>query len=43
METECLKSNSTILKEVGLGLLKLVSSHRGLTYDYLLHQVFGLR
>lgn len=34
METECLKPNSTILNDIGLGLLKLVSSHRGLTYGF---------
>jgi hypothetical protein len=28
---ECLKSNSTVLPEIGLALLKFVSSHRGLT------------
>jgi hypothetical protein len=31
---ECLKSNSTVLPEIGLALLKFVSSHRGLTYVY---------
>lgn len=29
---ECLKSTSTVLPEIGLALLKFVSSHRGLTY-----------
>lgn len=28
---ECLKSHSTVLPEIGLALLKFVSSHRGLT------------
>ncbi|KAI1843381.1 hypothetical protein JX266_010378 [Neoarthrinium moseri] len=31
LETECLKPDSTILVEIGLALLKFVSSHRGLT------------
>ena len=31
---ECLKSTSTVLPEIGLALLKFVSSHRGLTYVY---------
>ncbi|TVY50113.1 Cat eye syndrome critical region protein-like protein [Lachnellula occidentalis] len=31
LEMECLKPNSTILPEIGLALLKFVSSHRGLT------------
>jgi hypothetical protein len=30
-ETECLKPNSTVLVDIGLALLKFVSSHRGLT------------
>jgi hypothetical protein len=29
---ECLKHHSTVLPEIGLALLKFVSSHRGLTY-----------
>lgn len=32
---ECLKSHSTVLPEIGLALLKFVSSHRGLTYAAL--------
>ncbi|RDW89086.1 hypothetical protein BP6252_01118 [Coleophoma cylindrospora] len=31
LEMECLKSQSTVLPELGLALLKFVSSHRGLT------------
>ncbi|KAG0649550.1 Histone-lysine N-methyltransferase [Hyphodiscus hymeniophilus] len=31
LEMECMKSSSTILPEIGLALLKFVSSHRGLT------------
>ncbi|TAQ88317.1 hypothetical protein B7494_g3340 [Chlorociboria aeruginascens] len=31
LEMECLKSDSTVLPEIGLALLKFVSSHRGLT------------
>ncbi|KAL3427804.1 PHD-finger domain-containing protein [Phlyctema vagabunda] len=31
LEMECLKSHSTVLPEIGLALLKFVSSHRGLT------------
>ena len=31
---ECLKSHSTVLPEIGLALLKFVSSHRGLTYVF---------
>ncbi|KAE8453803.1 hypothetical protein EG329_009315 [Mollisiaceae sp. DMI_Dod_QoI] len=31
LEMECLKQNSTVLPEIGLALLKYVSSHRGLT------------
>ncbi|KAM5370652.1 hypothetical protein ACJZ2D_008366 [Fusarium nematophilum] len=33
IETECLKPNSTVLADIALALLKLVSSHRGLTHD----------
>lgn len=29
---ECMKSHSTVLADIGLALLKFVSSHRGLTY-----------
>jgi len=32
LEMECLKTYSTLLPEMGLALLKFVSSHRGLTY-----------
>lgn len=28
---ECMKSHSTVLSDIGLALLKFVSSHRGLT------------
>ncbi|KAK6067597.1 PHD-finger domain-containing protein [Seiridium cupressi] len=31
LETECLKHHSTVLIDIGLALLKFVSSHRGLT------------
>lgn len=31
LETECLKHHSTVLLDIGLALLKSVSSHRGLT------------
>ncbi|SCV51381.1 related to nasopharyngeal carcinoma susceptibility protein LZ16 [Fusarium fujikuroi] len=33
IETECLKPNSSILADIALALLKLVSSHRGLTHE----------
>ncbi|RGP63826.1 hypothetical protein FLONG3_9794 [Fusarium longipes] len=33
IEAECLKPNSTILADIALALLKLVSSHRGLTHE----------
>lgn len=33
LETECLKPQSTVLVDIGLALLKFVSSHRGLTPD----------
>lgn len=33
LEAECLKPHSTILVDIGLALLKFVSSHRGLTHD----------
>jgi len=29
---ECMKNNSTVLADIGLALLKFVSSHRGLTF-----------
>jgi len=29
---ECMKSHSTVLANIGLALLKFVSSHRGLTF-----------
>jgi hypothetical protein len=31
LEMECMKSHSTVLSDIGLALLKFVSSHRGLT------------
>ncbi|KAI1133547.1 hypothetical protein F5Y10DRAFT_964 [Nemania abortiva] len=33
LEAECLKPQSTTLVDIGLALLKFVSSHRGLTHD----------
>ncbi|KAI1328293.1 hypothetical protein F5Y16DRAFT_369343 [Xylariaceae sp. FL0255] len=33
LEAECLKPKSTVLLQIGLALLKFVSSHRGLTPD----------
>jgi hypothetical protein len=38
---ECMKSHSTVLSDIGLALLKFVSSHRGLTSvsTYLLSSV----
>ncbi|KAF4462911.1 nasopharyngeal carcinoma susceptibility LZ16 [Fusarium albosuccineum] len=33
IETECLKPNSPVLADIALALLKLVSSHRGLTHE----------
>ncbi|KAJ8116286.1 hypothetical protein ONZ43_g4475 [Nemania bipapillata] len=33
LEAECLKPESTTLVDIGLALLKFVSSHRGLTHD----------
>ncbi|KAI0453661.1 hypothetical protein F5B21DRAFT_478796 [Xylaria acuta] len=33
LEAECLKPQSTVLVDIGLALLKFVSSHRGLTPD----------
>lgn len=33
LEAECLKPHSTVLVDIGLALLKFVSSHRGLTAD----------
>lgn len=32
LETECLKHGSMALQEIGLSMLKHISSHRGLTY-----------
>jgi hypothetical protein len=32
LEAECLKPDSMALQEIGLGFLKFLSSHRGLTY-----------
>lgn len=37
LEMECLKTHSTVLAEIGLALLKFVSSHRGLTSVLLLN------
>ncbi|KAM3486447.1 hypothetical protein MY3957_009759 [Beauveria namnaoensis] len=39
IENECLKSSSTILSDIALALLKLVSSHRGLTHEILNDQL----
>ncbi|KAJ9157768.1 Reticulocyte-binding protein 2 a [Pleurostoma richardsiae] len=33
LEAECLKPDSMALREIGLALLKFLSSHRGLTHD----------
>ncbi|KAI0969971.1 hypothetical protein F4678DRAFT_437183 [Xylaria arbuscula] len=33
LEAECLKPQSTVLIDIGLALLRFVSSHRGLTHD----------
>ncbi|KAK2626802.1 hypothetical protein QTJ16_003977 [Diplocarpon rosae] len=33
LEMECLKQHSTVLSDIGLALLKFVSSHRGLTLE----------
>ncbi|KAL5868361.1 hypothetical protein ACKVWC_009125 [Pyricularia oryzae] len=33
LEAECLKPHSTALQEIGLGMLKFLSSHRGLTLE----------
>ncbi|KAM0322821.1 hypothetical protein ACHAQA_009162 [Verticillium albo-atrum] len=33
IEAECLKPDSLVLQEIGLALLKNISSHRGLTHD----------
>ncbi|KAK3941854.1 hypothetical protein QBC46DRAFT_89716 [Diplogelasinospora grovesii] len=33
LEAECLKPGSMALQDIGLGLLKFISSHRGLTHD----------
>lgn len=35
MEADCLKPGSTTLQDIGLGFLKFLSSHRGLTYVLL--------
>lgn len=32
LEAECLKPGSMVLQDIGLGILKFLSSHRGLTY-----------
>lgn len=34
IEVECLKPDSTLLADLALAILKLVSSHRGLTYGF---------
>ncbi|RGP72806.1 hypothetical protein FSPOR_2553 [Fusarium sporotrichioides] len=39
IEAECLKPNSTMLADIALALLKLVSSHRGLTHEIFDDQV----
>ncbi|KAI8295819.1 Histone-lysine N-methyltransferase ASH1L [Colletotrichum sp. SAR11_240] len=33
IETECLKPNAPVLQDIGLALLKFISSHRGLTHE----------
>ncbi|TDZ37598.1 hypothetical protein C8035_v008060 [Colletotrichum spinosum] len=33
IEAECLKPNAPILQDIGLALLKFISSHRGLTHE----------
>ncbi|KAL1843142.1 hypothetical protein VTJ49DRAFT_2892 [Mycothermus thermophilus] len=33
LETECLKPGSMLLQDIGLGFLKFLSSHRGLTHE----------
>ncbi|KAK3397654.1 hypothetical protein B0T20DRAFT_226120 [Sordaria brevicollis] len=33
LEAECLKPGSMVLQNIGLGILKFLSSHRGLTHD----------
>ncbi|KAK4144646.1 uncharacterized protein C8A04DRAFT_36416 [Dichotomopilus funicola] len=33
LEAECLKPGSMLLQDIGLGLLKFLSSHRGLTHE----------
>ncbi|CCC04884.1 unnamed protein product [Sordaria macrospora k-hell] len=33
LEAECLKPGSMVLQDIGLGTLKFLSSHRGLTHD----------
>ncbi|KAK9444339.1 PHD-finger motif containing protein [Metarhizium brunneum] len=39
IETDCLKPQPTLLSDIALALLKLVSTHRGLTPDVLDHQI----
>ncbi|POR35386.1 Uncharacterized protein TPAR_04395 [Tolypocladium paradoxum] len=39
IEAECLKPNSTLLSDLALAILKLVSSHRGLTHDIFDDQI----
>lgn len=34
IEMECLKPSSTLLSDMALAILKLISSHRGLTYVF---------
>lgn len=41
LEMECLKPQSSVLSEIGLALLKMVSSHRGLTYVLLMNHSYG--
>ncbi|EGZ77724.1 hypothetical protein NEUTE2DRAFT_147159 [Neurospora tetrasperma FGSC 2509] len=33
LEAECLKPGAMVLQDIGLGILKFLSSHRGLTHD----------
>jgi hypothetical protein len=43
LEAECLKPFSTKLQEIGLSMLKFLSSHRGLTYvRYLTNRAVSL-
>jgi hypothetical protein len=39
---ECMKTHSTVLAEIGLALLKFVSSHRGLTLVFRSPPIFLL-